>query len=631
MPQRFVLLLVPGLLAALLFAPLGAPQAVADEKEKADALVTRLFDIGALTAGRPDFLRTLSMSAELYAEDEQTLFGAEAEEPWYPVGQVDELIELIKSHVRADSWESTLGAGIRSSSEDRLIVRCFPDVMDTVATYLGALQQRVMRRVCVEVETFRLTRSGLQALLAEGSTTLADAGKLEALRGSAAAGPSVSLVAYEHNRAAVFSGTQRAYVGDYDVEVAWGANTSDPIVYVDNAGLSADVSATLSPDSTSAVVQVGASLSRLLDMKAVDTGEGRVIELPENAIAHVQSRIDLPVGRWALLEGQSADQDEHTWTFAIRVTALPTTDLAAAARGIALDAPAERPARTFELRTFDIGMLVQNVQSRLGEDLILMPSNFTPPEPPELPEPAPIFAVETIVDLLRETIVPASWELRGTFLDARNGQLYARNTPAVLDAIGSRLATLRREFIWSTVTSSEIVEVSDALGRRLQAAPDRVLTAAGAAEIEAAVKAGEARRLGLTRVATMRGGRNAVTSGRRRAYISDYEVEIAGESTIANPVIQRCLSGTVLDVRPNLTAGGQAAETVLRFARTEVKTPLRKVLTPHGELSVPEMEMFRLRAALQVPLGKTLIAGSAGKGGLRRLLLVTTRLRSSRR
>ena len=120
-------------------------------------------------------------------------------------------------------------------------------------------------------------------------------------------------------------------------------------------------------------------------------------------------------------------------------------------------------------------------------------------------------------------------ELRGAFIDARIGHLYVRNAPYIRDAIGAQLSTMRREFIWSTLTTAELVEVSDALGRRLQASADRTVDADGVAALDAAVKAGEARRLGATRVAAMRGGRNAVTSGRRLAYVSDYEVEIAGE------------------------------------------------------------------------------------------------------
>lgn len=620
------------LLALALVIPGGALPAGADDEEaQEEALVTRLFDVGALTRGREDFFRTLSMSAEPGAEDEQPLFGSEAEEPIYPLGQIDELIELVKAHVRPGSWESTLGAQMSSIGEQTLLVRNFKDVVDAVGVHLGALQRRMMRRVHVDVETFHLTSAELQGLLQDGSAVLAKPDRLEALRGGEQAGPSVSIAAYERNRAAIFSGTQRAYVGDYDVEVAWGANISDPIVYVDNAGLAADVRAILGPDGKTAIVAVGAALSELLQLDALDTGEKRIIELPQNAVTRIQSRVQLPVGAWALLEGQSSDGGDRRWTFAIRVSALPTEDLARTARGAELTAPAARPSRSFELRSFDVGMLTHAVQSMMGESLFLTPSNFTPPEPPELPEPSPILPQDSIVELIRQTIVPGSWELNGTGIEARNGHIYARNAPDVLAAVGQRLDTLRRELIYSTVTTAEIVDVPYALGRQLQAAPDRVLNDAARLALQAAFKTGDAKSLGATRVAAMRGARNAVTGGRRTAYVADYEVEIAGESVIANPVIQRSLSGTGLDVLPQLTPGGQAADTTLRFVRTDVQRPLRTVDTPHGKLSVPEMDMFRLRSALQVPLGKTMIVGSTGDKGRRRLLLVTTRLRRAAR
>ena len=76
-------------------------------------------------------------------------------------------------------------------------------------------------------------------------------------------------------------------------------------------------------------------------------------------------------------------------------------------------------------------------------------------EPPELPEPTPIFASESLVQLIRDSIMPASWDLKGAWIEARMGDLYVRNSPLVLRTIASQLQTLRREFLWSLALTGE--------------------------------------------------------------------------------------------------------------------------------------------------------------------------------
>jgi hypothetical protein len=613
-------------LLLLLLLPLGLSPARAEEEEQGD-LVTRLFDVSALTQGRPDFMRELSPSVEPFADEGNPLFGSECEEPRYPVGQVDELIELIRAHVKPETWESTLGGGMQAMGESTLIVRGFPEVVEAVGAYLARLQKQMMRRVVLEVATFRLTRAQLEAVAGEGGAGPADAEKVEALLAGERAGPAVSMLAYERHLAAVYSGTQRAYIGEYSTEVAVGANVLDPIVLVANLGLSVDARATLGADAKSAVVLVDAALSEMLATRLVDVGDGAQIELPDHAVAGVLSRVEVPVGAWVFLDGESQEGRDRRWVFAVRVQVAGESSLAERARSVPLESPPARPARSFELRVFDVGRLQEPGTVRSGEAVFLAPSNFTPPEPPELPEPSPLFPEDALVELIREAIVPGSWEMRGTSIEARMGYLYVRNARGVLDAIAANLDRLRTEFLWSLVTTSEVVEVNTALARRLSTAPGRLFGAEARALLEAAIASEEALRLDSVRVTNMRLGRNSVMAGRRISYLADYEVEIAEKSTIADPVIQTCLSGAGLDVEPALSAGGRSVQMNLRFMRAHLQMPLRTAPTPHGEIDVPQMDVFRARMALHVPLGQTLVVATAGAGGRTKLLLVTNELR----
>ncbi|MFV1958694.1 MAG: hypothetical protein ACC662_04705, partial [Planctomycetota bacterium] len=73
----------------------------------------------------------------------------------------------------------------------------------------------------------------------------------------------------------------------------------------------------------------------------------------------------------------------------------------------------------------------------------LVPSNYMPPEPPELPEPTAIFPADGLVELIRETIGGAdAWEDPAS-LETRNGIIIARNTSQVLDQVAALLDELR--------------------------------------------------------------------------------------------------------------------------------------------------------------------------------------------
>ena len=95
------------------------------------------------------------------------------------------------------------------------------------------------------------------------------------------------------------------------------------------------------------------------------------------------------------------------------------------------------------LRYFDVKDLNVAIQNFVGQEINLVPSNFTPPEPPELPEPMPIFPAEGLVDLIRETIGGESaWEDPAS-IEAKNGIIIARNTSPILEEVGMLLDELR--------------------------------------------------------------------------------------------------------------------------------------------------------------------------------------------
>lgn len=607
-------------LCAAVVLPFGGPASA----EEPEGLVTRLIDVSALVRGRPDFLRELEPKGPLSTYDEDApLFGAEGEEYVHPVGQIDELMEMIRMQIEPRSWESTLGANLASIGNDILVVRQFSDVADKVQRYIATLEREVMRSVTVDIQAVRLTSEQARAVLLDGSDLLVNAGKIGEVLAPDAFGPGTAISAYDRHRCAIFAGSQHAFVGDYDVEVAQEAQVSDPIVYVDNLGMSASVRPILAADAKTCLLEIDAWLADLEQLRSINTGDDRDVEAPSYAISRLISKVQVPVGAWALVDGEAASGNVR-WMFLVRAEATPVEGYGRSARGVVLESPLEKPTRRFETRVFDLGMLGSYVSPRRAEIPLLIPSNFTPPEPPELDDAEPLLPTEVIVDLLRESVAPSSWsQLEEASIESRNNRLYVRNAPDVLMAIEKNLRVLEREFLATIVTTAEVVEVDGALASELESAPGRLVSPEGLELLAAAIRAEDASRHGSVRVTTMGGARNASVNGKKIAYLSDYEVEIAQDAVIANPVMQLSISGMLLDVESATTSTDGAVDLVLRFMQTRLRDPIREVMTPHGNLEMPQLDVFRVRTALRIPVGRTVLVASTGSGDRRTLLLVT--------
>jgi len=612
---RYALLLVLVVLAA----GIGPARA---EDEPGTALAFRVFPLGSLTPGNTDFIPSQPpwVTPDMVSDEENPLFGAEGEEPILPMGTVDEIIELVKNAVSPWFWEETEGADIRSMGESTLIARASPAVLDQISRYIARMETMHGTTVTLDVRAVRLTPEERRALGPAGGAL--DDTRVAALLQGEDAGPAVSFTTFAGARASAYAGTRRAWISDADVEVAEGSQSPDPIISVANLGLIADMRAMPAPDGRSVLVGMRVSLSTIGELRDAPAGACGIVETPAYDLMVLRSALHLPVGAWVLADGVAGDGGNSSWTLLVRAT--PRRN-AVGAGGFDLPGFAARTIGPMQNRYFPLPVLSSAIENRIGRPMVPVPSNYTPPEPPELPEPYPIMPAEAVVDLLREVGGEANWEDPAS-IEVRNRVLIARNAAPILGGIDRFLGSLRKGLIHSTDTTLEVVEMPVGVARHLGTGGALEDRAAGL--LAEALQSGQAERLESVTVSSMTGARNAVTSGRLVNYIQDYEVEIAQEAAIFNPVVQHFLDGVCADVRPVCTGDLSAVHLTLRYLLAHQDGPMRsRRAGPAPEIDLPEVETFEVHSALLVPLGKTSVVATWGTGGRVRLLLATPALR----
>jgi len=384
-----------------------------------------------------------------------------------------------------------------------------------------------------------------------------------------------------------------------------------------NLGLVVSALSVPSVDGKTVLLGLEASLTALAEDERMETGATGTVETPVYDLERVHSAVVLPSGAWTLVDGNGSD-----WTFLVR--ARPRTDVRRAG-GIDLPAIPGRSIGPLQLRYMPVRTLSTAAASVVAYAPIPVPSNFTPPEPPELPEPYPFLPEDALVDLLRETGGEANWEDPAT-IEIRNRMLIVRNTPDVLDGVERWLDTLRAGLVWSMDVTVEVVEAPFAVARHLPTSgpldPDALRL------LGEALQSGQATRLDAATVTSLGGARNSVVSGRLVSYVQDYEVEIAQGVSIFNPVVRRFLDGFAVDVTPSPTADRKGVQLTLRIRRADQQGELRTLRSgPVPEIQLPEVETFELNTETIVPVGQTSVAAVWGAGGGLRLLLVTPRNR----
>jgi len=277
----------------------GELEGLLDDQE---TMVLRVHNVADLTVRLTNFVRPnlIMLSAGAEISEDAPQFG-KAEEGAMFFSGIEEITELVEQNVRPEIW-SHGGPTIRIVGSHALVVTAPKDVQDEVGEYIRALRDSVGRLVTLELRVLEIAGdlpSKAIFTAAEGKALIGRNGVRLAL--------SSRITAFSGQLVSLYRALQRAYVQDHDVEVAQTSSIADPIVSVQQLGLSLDVRCVTRRDSH-VVVDLRAYLTRGKNLDRQYNSIGGGVNVPSQRLVNFQSTVSIPVGGFALVgSGQSLD------------------------------------------------------------------------------------------------------------------------------------------------------------------------------------------------------------------------------------------------------------------------------------------------------------------------------------
>lgn len=231
---------------------------------------------------------------------------------------------------------------------------------------------------------------------------------------------------------------------------------------------------------------------------------------------------------------------------------------------------------------------------------------------------------DELLELLRQQTVDA-WERDGTWIQVSDySRLTALNARSVLDGLASRLQQLRLEL----VPRYDFRFVLYALTPGESDGTSTTLSLADAEALHQRVATGQlGRRLHVSRAASRIGDTLQFGAFHRGGLQSDLNVEVAQESAIADPVVQKLLLGNGLNVTAMLCPNGKDLALFGLFTSRRDPEEVRSLDLGSRQLNSIEVGRFgQCQSAFTVRLpgegGIVLRPGGSEWPGLRMLLVV---------
>jgi len=569
------------------------------------------------------------------------LAGGTLAEPMMAGGDPEILINLIRTNIAEDTW-SDKRTSIEAVGEELVVIQT-PEVHAKIAGMIAYLRRQTELQIAVEGTVAWVEDALLDELRAgaPGPVALTDTAA-KALREALANGERATLVRV--SRAAARNGqrvhfaalTLHHYVPDYDIAVTSGAMACDPITSYLQLGAVLDVRPRFARGTLACEIRFSHHTAPL-PLPAFDTGIPGMgpLQLPETTFSCVETSVTGTDGQTRLAGRIGAEDPKapaapaRSLCFFVRLALVPLE---------AVPAPASEEKR--QVRIYDIGILTTGLRDFCAPSLSIPPNvgAFILAEE----STREIVSPETLVEAIRHNVAPESWENTRNLIETHEHILYVRQTPDVLDAIGTYLDGLAARRWRMIATRADVLAADEAGARALLeqypslAAGTMKLSAAEAGDLLARAAKGDGiARLASGEVAGMNRQRVNVRQTGQLAYVNDYDIKLATLVAVPDPQVDIAQEGVILECRPILTGDGKTVHAELSFTVAQIERPVAvervdragdgKGIRSHR----PARSLTRWRTSVVANAGDYYLVGGGGPvkiGGAEKTLFAIVRL-----
>jgi hypothetical protein len=260
--------------------------------------------VADLVFGVHDFLRARRIPPGT------VFFGSPTEEAPQPYGTIEEVAELVRSHVRPDAWET----GSQISFLGRSLLHIAPpDVNRATRAFLDTeLRPGARRTVNLQLEILEAEEplAGALAAATGGEIDPALRARIEEAIGGDKARRVFDgrVLALSRQQVALWHGAQVATVSDADVEVAARSEVADPFVDIELLGTIVEARATVGDDPARVRVRISLENDGLAGPpRTAETEETGTLQMPVRATASIDADLWTGNDRWAVAAERTAD------------------------------------------------------------------------------------------------------------------------------------------------------------------------------------------------------------------------------------------------------------------------------------------------------------------------------------
>ncbi len=522
-------------------------------------LTYRAFDISVLTRPRvPQWGSQLGMLGSNHVFAERDNPGASD-----PFLTPREVRTAITTTIVPESWEMVDGASLQVEEDTVLHVRNREAIVKQVGAWLYAMAAQAQARVFLALD------------VTDGQGDRLHSASLDASPG---------ILSW------VKSTRCQQYVVDFEVEIAQGSNISNPIIYTPEEGLVGEIRATPMLDGTHVLVEGIVQRGRYTQVRSHTLGiDEECIKMP------FRSEFRSHAGT---LELPTFDLTNLHWTAVVRSGEVVEIPVSWKGQSQTFRTRVEAPSAPGETPVLELAHLTRpNLPFRVGSnDYYELQRGMGAPYPSwvEASRDLPLASLETLADLTHQIVDPEGWEERESLKVIGQSRLLVPPQTGLRDRITELLMAREQAAIRPVILDLKAYSV----------ALDAPIGPG------ATVEPGQAQLVAGGRMPTIAGRMTTIQIGSTMNFLADYDVEVAQEARIADPIVGQSFEGLAANLRPRFPRESRfvtvEAEMLLSF-RTLDPEPIDLNAQYLGPLDRVTTRRSVVNQTLQIPRGGTYV------------------------